>query len=215
MPDSDVNTSADVISATLSLPEALQLALPPMTGELRFGSMDIAVAAIIDLALRGRIVATKSRFGQPSNAKLTVVDDSPIGNAPLDAVLQAFARRGKPWKVYSAVTEMWVTVSEATTASLVARGALGTHGTMRDRGSHLEPLDLALREESLARLDRAPTSEDPRATVLLDIRHHSAWGWTAKLGQTKPPILADYPENVGITARGALSALYIATGSAV
>jgi len=216
MTDTNVCTIADVTStAELSLPEELQLALPDMSGQLRFGSMDIAVAALIDLAFRGRLVATKSRFGPASNAKLTLMDASPTGNGPLDAVLQAFALRGKPWKIYPAVTALWAVVSEATTASLVARGALGTHGTMRDRGSHLEPLDLALREESLARLDRAPASEDPRATVLLDIRHHSAWGWTAKLGQTKPPILADYPENVGITARGALSALYIATGSAV
>ncbi|MCU1447443.1 GPP34 family phosphoprotein [Cryobacterium sp.] len=167
MTKSRATASADSSNLTLSLPEELQLALPPLTGHLRFGSMDIAVAAIIDLALRGRIVATKSRFGQPSDAKLTLVDASPTGNGPLDAVVQAFVARGKPWKAYP------------------------------------------------ARLDRAPSLDDPMATVLLDIRHHSAEGWTRKPGQKKPPMLADYPENVGITARGTLSALYIASGSAV
>lgn len=217
MTDCHVRPSAEITTTTtdLSLPEELQLALPTLTGHLRFGSMDIAVAAIIDLGLRGRLVATKSRFGQPSGAKLTLVDASPTGSGPLDAVVQAFVARGKPWKVYPAVTSLWAVVSEATTASLVARGALTANGTMRDRGSHLEPLDLALREELMARVDRAPSAEDPRAAVLLDIRRHSAWGFTPKPGQRRPPVLGDYPENVGITARGALSALYIATGSAV
>jgi hypothetical protein len=216
MTDVNVCTIPDLTRTTeLSLPEELQLALPAMSGQLRFGSMDIAVAALIDLASRGRLVATRSRFGPSSNAKLTLVDASPTGNGPLDAVLQAFAERGKPWKIYPAVTALWAVVSEATTVSLVARGALTTNGTMRDRGSHLEPLDLALREDLMARIDRAPSAEDPRATVLLDIRQHSAWGFTPKPGQRRPPVLADYPENVGITARGALSALYIATGSAV
>ena len=217
MTDSAVTTTADAAYASdlLSLPEELQLALPDITGHLRFGSMDIAVAALIDLALRGRIVATKSRFGQPSGAKLTLVDSTPIGNAPLDAVMHAFTARGKPWKAYSAVTDLWATVSEATTASLVARGALAAHGTMRDRDGRLEPLDQALRDDTMRRVDRAPSPDDPRATVLLDIRQHSAWGWTPKPGQTKPPVLADYPVNAGITARGALSALYIATGSAI
>lgn len=215
MTNSQATASADASSLTLSLPEELQLALPPLTGHLRFGSMDIAVAAIIDLALRGRIVATKARFGQPSDAKLTLVDASPTGNGPLDAVVQAFVSRGKPWKAYPAVTSLWAVVSEATTASLVARGALDAQGTMRDRDGRLVPLDLALREETLARVDRAPSPDDPMATVLLDIRHHSAWGWTPKPGQKKPPVLADYPENVGITARGTLSALFIASGSAV
>ncbi|TFD93379.1 hypothetical protein E3T61_04605 [Cryobacterium lactosi] len=216
MTDVNVCTIPDLTRTTeLSLPEELQLALPAMSGQLRFGSMDIAVAALIDLAFRGRLVATRSRFGPSSNAKLTLVDASPTGNGPLDAVLQAFVERGKPWKIYPAVTALWAVVSEATTASLVARGALTTNGTMRDRGSHLEPLDLALREDLMARIDRAPSAEDPRATVLLDIRQHSAWGFTPKPGQRRPPVLADYPENVGITARGALSALYIASGSAV
>jgi hypothetical protein len=213
--DSQLSTTADSVSTAMSLPEELQLALPPLTGQLRFGSMDIAVAAIIDLALMGRLTAVKARFGPASDAKLTLVDAAPTGNAPLDAVVQAFVERGKPWKIYPAVTALWAVVSEATTASLVARGALSANGTLRDRDSHLEPLDLMLREESMARLERAPSADDPRAAVLLDIRHHSAWGWTAKPGQKKPPILADYPENVAITARGALSALYIATGSAV
>jgi hypothetical protein len=217
MTDCQVRPSVDITTTAtdLSLPEELQLALPTLTGQLRFGSMDIAVAAIIDLALRGRLVATKSRFGQPSGAKLTLVDASATGNAPLDAVLQAFVAHGKPWKIYSAVTSLWAVVSEATTASLVAKGSLQTNGTMRDRGSHLEPLDLALREELMARIDRAPATDDPRATVLWDIRQHSAWGFAPKPGQRRPPVLADYPENVGITARGALSALFIATGSAV
>jgi hypothetical protein len=206
---------APLVHTALSLPEELQLALPTLTGHLRYGSMDIAVAAIIDLALMGRLVAVKARFGPASDAKLTLVDASPTGNGPLDAVVQAFTERGKPWKIYPAVTALWAVVSEATTASLVARGALSTNGTMRDRDSHLEPLDHLLREESMARIDRAPSDDDPRATVLLDIRQHSAWGWTAKPGQKKPPVLAEYPENVAITARGALSALYIATGSAV
>jgi hypothetical protein len=213
--DSQLSTTADSVSTALSLPEELQLALPTITGHLRFGSMDIAVAAIIDLALMGRLVAVKARFGPPSEAKLTLVDASLTGNGPLDAVLQAFVDRGKPWKIYPAVTALWAVVSEATTASLVERGALTTNGTMRDRDSRLEPLDQVLREESMARIDRAPSAEDPRATVLLDIRRHSAWGWTPKPGQKRPPILAEYPENAGITARGALSALYIATGSAV
>jgi len=217
MTDCRVRPSADITTTAteLSLPEELQLALPTLTGQLRFGSMDIAVAAIIDLALRGRLVATKARFGQPSGAKLTLVDASPTGNGPLDAAMRAFVARGKPWKVYSAVTSLWAAVSEATTASLVARGALTANGTMQDRGSHLEPLDLSLREELIARIDRAPSEGDPRATVLWDIRQHSAWGFTPTPGQRRPPVLADYPENVGITARGALSALYIATGSAV
>lgn len=223
MSDSEVTTSAGActtLSTALSLPEELQLALPPITGQLRFGSMDIVVAAIIDLALRGRIVARKSRFGQPSNAKLTLVDASPIGNAPLDAVLEAFTARGKPWTVYDVVTELWATVSEATTASLVARGALNAHGTMRDRDGHLEPVDLMLRDDLVARVGRAPSPDDPRATILLDIRQHSAWGWTPPPGRTmpgqnKPPVLADYPGNVDLIARGALRALYIATGSAV
>jgi len=213
--DSPMITSANAVGTTLSLPEELQLALPLMTGQLRFGSMDIAVAAIIDLALRGRIVATKSRFAQPSSARLTLVDAAPIGNAPLDAVMRAFVARGKPWKAYSAVTELWATASEATTASLVARGAVSAHGFLRDRGGRLEPLDQELRHATMVRLDRAPSASDPLATVLLDIRQHSAWGWTAKPGQRKPPLLGDYSENVAITARGALSALYIATGSAV
>lgn len=215
MTDSRVSMGADTGTATLSLPEELQLALPTSTGHLRFGSMDLAVAAIIDLALRGRLVATKARFGQPSDARLTLVDASPTGNAPLDAVLAAFAARGKPWKIYPAVTSLWAMGSEATTANLVARGALTTTGTLRDRDARLEPVDIALREELMARIDRAPSADDPRATVLLDIRRHSPFGWTAKPGQKKPPILGDYPENVAITARGALSALYIATGSAV
>jgi hypothetical protein len=216
MTDSQVRPSADITSTTdLSLPEELQLALPTITGHLRFGSMDIAVAAIIDLALRGRLGATKARFGQASDAKLTLVDASPTGSGPLDAVVQAFVARGKPWKIYPAVTSLWAVVSEATTGSLVARGSVNTNGTLRDRDSHLEPLDLALREETMARIDRAPSVDDPRATVLLDIRQHSAFGFTPTPGQKRPPVLADYPENVGITARGALSALYIATGSAV
>jgi len=216
MTDSQVRPSADITSTTdLSLPEELQLALPTITGHLRFGSMDIAVAAIIDLALRGRLVATKARFGQSSDAKLTLVDASPTGSGPLDAVVQAFVARDKPWKIYPAVTSLWAVVSEATTASLVARGSVNTNGTLRDRDSHLEPLDLALREETMARIDRVPSVDDPRATVLLDIRQHSAFGFTPTPGQKRPPVLADYPENVGITARGALSALYIATGSAV
>ena len=215
MPNCDLNTRADVTSTTLSLPEELQLALPPLTGQLRFGAMDLAVAAIIDLALRGRLVAKKSRFGQPSSATLTVVDASPTGNLPLDAVLEAFVARGKPWKVYFAVTDLWASVSEATTASLVDRGALSAHGTPRGRGGHLEPVDVYLREEAVARLEREPSPDDPRAAMLLDIRRHSAWGWSPKNGLRRPPVLGDYPENVAITARGALSALYIATGSAV
>lgn len=217
MTDCLVRPSADIRTTTtdLSLPEELQLALPTLSGHLRFGAMDIAVAAIIDLALRGRLVATKSRFRQPSGAKLTLVDASPTGSAPLDAAVQAFVARGKPWKVYAAVAGLCAVVSEATTASLVGRGSLTANGTMRDRGSHLEPVDLALRDELMARIDQAPSAEDPRATVLLDILQHSAFGFTPKPGQRRPPVLGDYPENAGITARGALSALYVATGSAV
>jgi hypothetical protein len=213
--DSQLTPTADSVSTALSLPEELQLALPAITGHLRYGSMDIAVAAIIDLALMGRLVAVKARFGPASDAKLTLVDASATGNRALDAVVQAFVERGKPWKIYPAVTALWAVVSEATTASLVERGALSTSGTMRDRDSRLQPLDQMLRDDLMARIDRAPSVDDPRATVLLDIRQHSAWGWTPKPGQKKPPILGEYPENVGITARGALSALYIATGSAV
>lgn len=75
--------------------------------------------------------------------------------------------RGKPWKVYFVVTDLWASVSEAT------------------------------------------------AAMLLDIGRHSVWGWSPKDGLRRPPVLGDYPQNVAITARGALSALYIATGCAV
>ena len=214
MTDTGVLQIGQQTDTTLSLPEELQLALPLINGKLRFGSMDLAVAAIIDLALRGRLVATKLRFAQPSSAKLTLVDATPTGNEVLDTVLRAFVARGKPWKVYPAVTTLAGVATDATVDSLVARGALAAHGTRHDRDGHVEPLDQALREASVARLERTSSAEDPQGAMLADIRHHSAWGWSPTPGQIKPPVLGDYPENVGIAARGALSALYIASGSA-
>jgi len=214
MTTDESRTPDDVAAAELSLPEELQLALPPFGGQLRPGSMDLAVAAIIDLALRGNLVATPTRWGQPSEAKLALVDASPTGHDCLDVMLRSFVARGKTWKIHSCINKHWEVVSKATTRSLVARGALAAHGTMRDRDGYLEPVDLALRDQYVSRLANAPQPEDPRAAVLLDIRHYSAWGWTPLPGQTKAPILGNYPGSVEVAARGALSALYIATGSA-
>ena len=214
MTAAESRTPEEVAAPELSLPEELQLALPPFGGKLRPGSMDLAVAAIIDLSLMGRIVAKPTRWGQPSEAKLTLVDASPTGNDPLDVMLQSFVARGKPWKILSCMSKHWELVSRGTTRSLVLRGALAAHGTMRDRDGYLEPIDPALRDQYVSRLANAPQPDDPRAAILLDIRHFSAWGWTPLPGQTTAPILGDYPGEVEVAARGALSALYIATGSA-
>ena len=202
------------VSLELSLPEMLQMALPAdADGRLWPGTVDLITATVIDLALLGRITATPSRWGSSWDAKLSVVDDTPLGNEPLDTFLQALAAKGKPRKIGSCIPAFGV--SAATTRALVARGLVATHSTTGYRSVYLEPLNTAVRDRCIARLAEAASSGDVRTVALLDIRHWSENGWTPEGRGGYPPILADYPAPVALIAEGALHALFTATGTAM
>jgi len=207
------NAAIDV-TRELSLPEILQLALPADNdGRLWPGTVDLITATVIDLALLGRITATPSRWGSSWDAKLSVVDDTPIGNEPLDSFLQALAAKGKPRKIGSCIPAFGV--SAATTRGLVARGLVATHSSTGYRAVYLELLDAPVRDSCIARLDGAASSSDVRTVALLDIRHWSENGWTPEGRGGYPPILANYPASVALIAEGALHALFTATGTAM
>lgn len=73
----------------LSLPEEMQLALPGTEDRIPYGWMDIGAAAMIDVAIAGRLTSTPGRFGRPSAARLSLAGEFPAGNEPLDFLIAA------------------------------------------------------------------------------------------------------------------------------
>jgi len=199
------------LPSELSLPEIFQLAVPSVDGKLWPATVALTTAAMIDLALLGRIEATPSRRGFSWSAKLTVVDDTPLNNEPLDALLHALVASRRPRSITSCIPK--IGVSAATSQSLADRGVVALHGTAGMRGSYLEPLDLDLRAECEARLRGAATSDNLRSVALLDITQWDENGWTLCPEGLHPPIHGVYPEKVALIAEGALHSLFIATGT--
>ncbi|WP_213815757.1 GPP34 family phosphoprotein [Glaciihabitans sp. dw_435] len=171
-------TTPSIAVPPLSLPEELQLALPaPRRGpsdSIAWGFWEIGAAAVIDLALAGRLgpVDPPSTSTNAWDRKIRVTDPTPTGIAPLDVLLEAFVARDKPWKAVACITRTAASVSSATAVSLAGRGLVVAHGRSGQPTAYLEVVDADARRAAEEHLRSRPAdllATDDRAAILLDI----------------------------------------------
>ena len=113
-----------------SLPEDVQLVLALGGGELRQGAWELVAAALVELALLGRVgsVPETGFLARAGVRNLVVLDDRPTGVSTLDSVLERFAARGKPWSAFSCVKRLCRPVVRETQDTLIRRGAIRRNG---------------------------------------------------------------------------------------
>lgn len=195
----------------LSLPEEMQLALPGTEGRIPYGWMDIGAAAMIDLAIAGRLTSTPAWLGQPSDSRLSLADESPTGNAPLDFLIAALQEHGRPWRALPCLRRLSRGISEATSASLAERGFVRPHGGIAGKGAYLEVRDAPARSAAEERMRASPA--DLRGEALMDIWRRSGISWIPEPGIFGPRISGDYPAEARGTIVAVLDALLSVNGS--
>lgn len=158
-----------------SLPEDVQLVLALGGGELHEGATELAAAALVELALLGRVgsVPETGLFARKDVRKLVTLDDRPTGVDSLDSALELLADRGKPWAAFSCVNKLSTPVARATQEALIRRGAIRRNGTVGGIRTTLSIADEAQHRAAVFRLDTAwlkpETVTDPRSGAFVDL----------------------------------------------
>src|SRR5690554_8017107 len=109
-----------------SLPEDVQLVLARGAGELRQGATELAAAALVELALLGRVgsVPETGFLARKEVRNLVALDETLTGVGTLDIALEQLVAKGKPWGAFSCLKKLSTPVARETQDALIRRGAI-------------------------------------------------------------------------------------------
>lgn len=206
----------------MSLPEATQWVLRQEGGLLQFAYVEAGAAALIDLALAGRITTLRNRgfFNQDDQRRIVVTDPTPLGVPELDRALEILGTQNRPRRIKKWIWEISRAVSDIVRAEMVGAGLAEEVGApFPSHRGNLRVLDDSRQTIAVAMLNRAdlfPTKvTDPRAGALVDLMRNG--GPHFRGGRERPlttQILHEwYPPEVRPTIDGVLWALTARTAS--
>lgn len=195
---------------TLTLPEEVQLMLRLDESRLAFGWIELAAAALIDLALSGRVemLPATGLFRGIGDRKVAVVDPSPTGSPALDSALAVLSGHGKPWIVSRCMIPVGREVSPAVHSELQLNGIARVVGKFPDLAGHLVVEDPDAQAQVKSRVDRARLApqevSDPRLGALVDVLRNSDDRFRGETG-LQPTIRWEwYPKEVTETVNAIL-----------
>lgn len=208
--------------AVMSLPEANQWVLRKGGDLLQFAWVEAGAAALIDLALAGRITTLRNRgfFDQEDQRRILVTDRTPLGVPELDRALELLCTQRRPRRIKKWIWTIGREVSDIVRAEMVGAGLAEEVGKKfpSSRGN-LRVLDDSRQRiavDMLNRADRAPTAvTDPRAGALVDLMRN---GGPQFRGGRERPLKTNivhewYPSEARRTIDGVLYALRVRTAS--
>ena len=202
-----------------SLPEDVQLVLALGGGELQQGAWELPAAALVELALLGRVgsVPETGFLARAGVRNLVVLDDRPTGVSTLDSVLERFAARGKPWSAFSCVKRLCRPVVRETQDTLIRRGAIRRNGRFGGLKTTLSIVDESQYRASVYRLDTAWLNPgavtDPRSGAFVDLLRNAGRQFS-RGAEGEPVIVWEwYPEEVRDTVAAIFEAERITTSA--
>ena len=201
-----------------SLPEDVQLVLALGGGELRQGATALVAAALVELALLGRVGSVpETGFLARTGVRNLVVDDRPTGVPTLDSALEPFAARGKSWSAFSCVKKLCKPVVRETQDTLIRRGAIRRNGRFDGFKTTLSIADEPQYRASVHRLDTAWLNHgavaDPRSGAFVDLLRNAGERFS-RGAEGEPVIVWEwYPEEVRDTVVTILEAERITTSA--
>ena len=164
------------ISLMPSIAEDVQLMMFRMPDWLVWSQGLIGAAALIELALLGRIVADPKAtiIRLPADdARLVVVDAAPTGSAMLDVALSVLVARRRAASTPSVIMKVTTVIAPHLHAALVSRGIVRDNGGYARGRVQSEIADDEILAERILVLTRArawPESViDPRLSAVIDV----------------------------------------------
>jgi hypothetical protein len=202
-----------------SLPEDVQLVLALGAGKLRQGWTELPAAALVELALLGRVgsVPENGFLARPGVRNLTVLNDTPTGVPTLDSALVPLAARGKPWSAFSCLKKLAEPVARETQEALIRRGAISRSGRFDGFKTTLSIADEQQYRAAVYRLDTAwlkpEAVTDARSGAFVDLLRNA--GEQFSRGASRDPVIQWewYPESVRDTVATILDAEQITTSA--
>lgn len=206
----------------MSLPEATQWVLREDADLLQFAWVESGAAALIDLALAGRITTLRNRgfFDQGDQRRIVVTDPTPLGVPELDRALELLSTQGRPRRIKKWIWEMGREVSDVVRAGMICAGSAEEVGKkFPSSQGHLRVLDDSRQRVAVAMLNQADLFPDavtnPRAGALIDLMRN---GGPRFRGGRERPLTTNivhewYPPEVRPTIDGVLYALRVRTAS--
>jgi len=208
--------------AAMSLPEANQWVLREGGDLLQFAWVEAGAAALIDLALAGRITTLHNRgfFDQEDQRRVLVTDRTPLGVPELDRALELLSAQSRPRRIKKWIWQIGREVSDIVRAEMVDAGLAEEVGQkFPSSQGNLRVLDDSRQRmavDMLNQADLAPTAvTDPRAGALVDLLRN---GGPAFRSDRERPLTTNivhewYPPETRPTIDGVLYALQVRTAS--
>lgn len=219
MSDSPAATPQGIPGEVPSLPEEVQLVLAVGDGKLRVGATELAAAALVELALLGRVgsVPETGFLARKNTRQLTILDDRPTGVGTLDIALDQLVARGKPWAAFSCLKKLSKLVARETQELLIRRGAIQRDGRFGGIKTTLSIADEQQYRAAVYRLDtawlKAETVTDPRSGALVDLLRNAGQRFS-RGAEREPAIKWDwYPDGVRDTVETILEAERVTTSA--
>ena len=203
----------------MSLPEATQWVMRIGSDRLRFAWVEAGAAALIDLALAGRIDSLPNRgfFNQEDQRRLIVTDSTPLGVPELDRALELLVAHDKPRRIKRWIWDIGRAVSDIVRADAVAAGLAEEVGTFPNLTGHLRVIDDSRQRIAVEMLDTARRQPgavtDPRSGALVDLMRNGAPQFRGE-GVRGAEIEHEwYPREARATVNGLLWAQRVRTAS--
>ena len=125
----------------LTIAEQVQVMLQSTPDRLEFGWAELGAAALVELALLGRIGSPGESTPASAADTLVTIGEGRTGNRVLDAALDVLESKSSPWPSLHAVIDVGRRVSPVVQERLSERGIARIHGRFPSREGYLEILD--------------------------------------------------------------------------
>jgi len=181
----------------VTIAEQVQVMLQSTPDRLEFGWAELGAAALVELALLGRLTSPAESTPASAADTLVVLGEGRTGNRVLDAALDVLESKSSPWPALHAVIDVGRQVSPAVQERLSERGITRIHGRFPSREGYLEILDDGWFQLESTRLMLARANphavKDPSTGGAVDVFRNGSEEFSGDAGRRDPIAYEHYP----------------------